>query len=103
MREAGVRMREEASGVAGPRPLAGKAFVVTGTLDAFSRDSAEAAIKALGGTAGSSVSRKTDYVVVGRDAGSKLEKAKVLGVKVLNEAEFLELLRQAEAQMKKGR
>ncbi|MEK7682102.1 MAG: helix-hairpin-helix domain-containing protein, partial [Chloroflexota bacterium] len=103
LREAGVRMREEASGVAGPRPLAGKAFVVTGTLDAFSRDSAEAAIKALGGTAGSSVSRKTDYVVVGRDAGSKLEKAKVLGVKVLNEAEFLELLRQAEAQMKKGR
>ena len=100
--KAGVRMQEKAAAATGPRPFTGKTFVVTGTLDAFSRDGAEAAIKALGGTAGSSVSRKTDYVVVGREAGSKLEKAKGLGIKVLNEAEFLELLRQAEAQTKKG-
>lgn len=70
--------------------LAGKTLVVTGSLKSFSRDEIERLIERLGGRASSSVSKKTDFLVVGDDAGSKLEKAKSLGVTVLTEAEFLE-------------
>jgi len=72
--------------------LAGKTFVFTGALKQFTRDSAEAAVKARGGRAASSVSKKTDFVVVGADPGSKAQKAKELGVKILSEAEFAELI-----------
>ena len=73
-------------------PLVGKTLVVTGTLDRSSRDEAEARIRAAGGRASSSVSKKTDWLVAGRDAGSKLEKAKKLGVKVVDELGFEKLL-----------
>lgn len=89
----------EASGVVmkdatprGPRPLAGKTFVFTGGLSAMSRPDAEALVRRLGARASSSVSRKTDYVVVGDSPGSKLEQAKKLGVKVIDEAQFQKLL-----------
>ena len=73
----------------------GMEFVLTGTLEVFSKQEAAARIKALGGTTGSSITQKTTYLVVGADPGSKLAKARSLGIKQLNEAEFLNLLRQA--------
>jgi DNA ligase (NAD+) len=73
-------------------PLAGKSVVVTGTLEGFSREEAEEAIRAAGGKAAGSVSRKTDYLVAGESAGSKLAKAQELGVPVLDEQAFRRLL-----------
>jgi DNA ligase (NAD+) len=73
-------------------PLTGKSVVVTGTLTRFSRDEIKEFIVAHGGKAAGSVSKKTDYVVAGEEAGSKLDKARELGVKVLTEAEFLALV-----------
>jgi len=72
-------------------PLAGKTFVLTGTLPTLTRESAAAMIEAAGGRVSGSVSKKTDYVVAGTDAGSKLEKAQKLGVKVIGEPELLAL------------
>jgi DNA ligase (NAD+) len=72
--------------------LTGRTIVVTGTLEGFTRPEAEAAIRAAGGKPGGSVSRRTDYVVAGESAGSKLAKAQELGVPVLDEAGFRELL-----------
>jgi DNA ligase (NAD+) len=73
-------------------PLSGKTFVLTGTLSSMTRGQAEERIKSLGGTIGSSVSKKTDYLVVGAEPGSKLEKAQKLKVPILDESAFLELL-----------
>jgi DNA ligase (NAD+) len=72
--------------------LAGKTFVLTGTLPNYSRDAAKKMIEDAGGKVTGSVSKKTDYVVAGADAGSKLDKAKELGVKVIDEEEMLELV-----------
>ncbi len=76
----------------GPKPLAGKKFVLTGTLSGLTREAATELILALGGTVSSSVSKRTDYVVVGKDPGSKYDKARALEVRVLDEAEFCQLL-----------
>jgi DNA ligase (NAD+) len=73
-------------------PLAGKTFVLTGTLPSMTREEATAKIETLGGHVSSSVSKKTDYVVAGKETGSKLDKAKRLGVCILNEAEFRKML-----------
>jgi DNA ligase (NAD+) len=87
---AGVNMssQQPPPSVAAQGPLSGKTFVVTGTLASMSRDEAAAAIERLGGKVGSAVSRKTTYLVVGAEAGSKLEKAQALGVKTLTEEQF---------------
>jgi len=73
--------------------LAGLTFVITGALEKFSRDQAKAAIEEAGGKVTGSVSKKTDYLVCGEEAGSKLDNAKKLGVKILDEKEFLHLLK----------
>jgi DNA ligase (NAD+) len=73
-------------------PLAGKLFVLTGTLPNLKREEAAAKIEAAGGKVSGSVSKKTDYVVAGEEAGSKLEKAQKLGVKIIDEAEFRRML-----------
>jgi DNA ligase (NAD+) len=73
---------------AAPGPLAGKVFVLTGTLPTITREEATAKIEALGGKASNSVSKKTDYVLAGEEAGSKLEKAQKLGVRIIDEKEF---------------
>jgi DNA ligase (NAD+) len=77
-------------------PLAGKTVVVTGTIEGYSREEAEAAVRAAGGKPGGSVSKKTDYVVAGPGAGSKLAKAEELGVPVLDAAGFKALLEGGE-------
>jgi DNA ligase (NAD+) len=87
---AGVQMEEQAS--AGPKPLLGKAFVLTGSLESLTRDQAKEAIQHLGGRVAGSVSKKTDYVVVGADPGSKQDDARRLGIPTLDEAAFRRLL-----------
>ena len=72
-------------------PLAGKTFVLTGTLPTLKREEAAAKIEALGGKVSGSVSKKTDFVVAGEEAGSKLDKAQKLGVKIIDEAELLKM------------
>jgi DNA ligase (NAD+) len=90
---AGVRTRMERTSEPADETFAGKLFVLTGTLAAYTREEARAAIESRGGRVTSSVSKKTDYVVAGEEAGSKLDKAKELGVTVIDEAAFKELLR----------
>jgi DNA ligase (NAD+) len=89
---AGVRTRTEKSSASTDETLAGKVFVLTGTLASFTRDEARAAIESRGGRVSSSVSKKTDYVVAGEEAGSKLDKAAELGVTVIDESAFKEIL-----------
>lgn len=89
-RSAGVRMAEDTT--EGPRPLTGLSVVITGSLEGFSRDSATEAVQQRGGKVTGSVSKKTDFVVVGENPGSKYDKAIQLGVPVLAEAGFRQLL-----------
>ena len=93
LRVAGVNLSQEPRQVSGEGlPLAGKTFVVTGTLSRFSRSESESRIKDLGGKITSSVTKNTDYLVVGESPGSKLAAAERLGTQVLDEARFVEFL-----------
>ncbi|MBS1140688.1 MAG: NAD-dependent ligase [Proteobacteria bacterium] len=90
--EAGLQWAEGEPVDSGPKPLAGKTLVLTGTLPTLKRDEAKALVEAAGGKVAGSVSKKTDFVVAGEEAGSKLEKALELGVPVIDEAELMKLL-----------
>ena len=89
LKRAGLTMKEEVAKTKGPQLLAGKTVVFTGELERFSRSEAEKRVRELGGNATSSVSAKTDFVVVGKAPGSKATKAQKLGVKILTENQFL--------------
>jgi len=88
----GLRMDAPVTAAAGPGPLSGKTFVLTGTLSTMSREEASEAIQSRGGKVTGSVSKKTDHVVVGADPGSKLTKAEALGISVLDETAFRKLV-----------
>ena len=91
--EAGLPMKADTGGVSiGDDVLSGRTFVLTGTLDTMTREEATALIEGRGGRVSSSVSKKTSFVVAGQDAGSKLEKARSLGVEILNEQQFRAML-----------
>ena len=90
----GVNLQAESQGSTGGETLSGKTFVVTGSLEKYTRDEMHDLISQHGGRATSSVSKKTDFVVAGQSAGSKLQKAKELGVEILSEADFSRLLKQ---------
>jgi DNA ligase (NAD+) len=92
LRSQGVKMKSTFAAAAGERKLEGKTLVVTGTLVKYGRDQINELITQHGGRAASSVSKKTDYLVAGEKAGSKLEKARQLGVKVLSEEAFERLI-----------
>jgi DNA ligase (NAD+) len=95
LREQGLKLTEEKRAVpAGSAGLTGKTVVVTGTLARHGREEIEALIRKLGGKPAGSVSKKTDYVVAGEKAGSKLAKAQQLGVPVLTEEEFERMIGQ---------
>jgi DNA ligase (NAD+) len=96
LREVGLKLSEEKKAVpAGGALLAGKTFVVTGTLQKYGREDVEGIIKSLGGKTSGSVSGKTDFVLAGESAGSKLDKAKTLGIKVISEEEFERMIGKA--------
>lgn len=92
LKTAGVKMETGTKMEKIEQKLAGKTFVLTGTLATYTRPEAEALIKKMGGRVSSSVSKNTDFVVVGQSPGSKYEKAKALGVKIIDESEFKKLL-----------
>jgi DNA ligase (NAD+) len=91
LRELGIPALPQQKSPAAAQVLAGKKFVITGTLPTLSRQEAKAWIESRGGKVTASVSRQTDYVVVGSDPGSKLKKAQELGIPLLSEAELLAL------------
>jgi DNA ligase (NAD+) len=97
LRELGLKLDEDAKAAPGATVLAGKTFVVTGTLAKYTRDAIEDAIKSFGGKATGSVSSKTDYVIAGEAAGSKLDKAKELGIKIISEDDFEKMVAGATA------
>lgn len=92
LQAAGVHWPDAAGHADAPKPLAGMTLVLTGTLPTLKREEAKALVEAAGGKVAGSVSKKTDYVVAGEEAGSKLEKAQELGVPVVDEAQLLKML-----------
>jgi len=95
LRQAGVRTEvpeEERQAAAGPKPLAGRTYVITGTLESMSREQATEALEGLGAKVAGSVSKKTTGVIVGADAGSKADKARELGIPTLDEQQFTALI-----------
>jgi DNA ligase (NAD+) len=91
LKHSGVNTQEKDVGSSRSN-IEGKTFVVTGSLENFSRHQIEELIRRAGGNASSSVSKNTDYLIAGKDPGSKFEKAKELGVKIINEKEFERLI-----------
>ena len=91
LKQAGVNM--ESNEEALDERFAGQTFVLTGSLEKYSRDEASEIIEKLGGKTSSSVSKKTTYVLAGEEAGSKLTKAEELGIKIISEAEFEEMIK----------
>jgi DNA ligase (NAD+) len=96
LRESGVSPKEEERRAGGP--LSGKTFVFTGSLTRCSRKQAQEMVERLGGRAAGSVSKKTDYVVAGEEAGSKLDKARDLGIAVLTEEDFQQMMEKESGQ-----
>ena len=92
LEKAGVTVEAMPARSAASARLAGKTFVITGSLESMDREAAKEKIRARGGDASESVSKKTSYLVAGAEPGSKYEKAKALGVKIIDEKEFLKLL-----------
>ncbi len=92
LKAVGVNTKLKEAEDEGEKPLDGKTIVVTGSLENFSRSEIENLIKKLGGKPASSVSSKTDYLIVGENPGSKLDKAKQLGVKIISEKEFMDII-----------
>lgn len=92
LREYGLNMSYKSQSTNGDR-FKGKTFVLTGTLPTMKRDDAKKLIESFGGKVSGSVSRKTDYVVAGEEAGSKLTKAQTLGVTVISEKDLIEMLK----------
>jgi len=103
LRALGIQPRGTAPGEAPAGALAGKTFVLTGTLSSWTRDQAADLIRQAGGHVASSVSKNTDYLVVGENPGSKLDKARALGIPVLTEAEFRQLLEGTAPPRRPGR
>jgi len=103
LRKLGVSWPAVARAAAAAQPLAGATFVLTGTLDSLTREQAGEQLQALGAKVAGSVSKKTTYVVAGAEAGSKLTRAQELGITVLDEAAFLELLGSATASSRSSR
>jgi DNA ligase (NAD+) len=103
MKELGIHPASQKAGAAeGGQPFSGKTFVLTGTLPSMTREEAGARIEALGGKVTGSVSKNTDYVLAGAEAGSKLDKAAALGINVIDEAEFLRLCGRQPGDVKKS-
>jgi DNA ligase (NAD+) len=98
LRACGVRWEEGEPAAQQPKPLAGKTFVLTGTFPSLSRDQAKDMLELAGAKVSGSVSKKTDFVVAGAEAGSKLTKAQALGVAVLDEAGMLAMLGSSDTQ-----
>ena len=95
LNEAGVKLETVATQEKA-LPLKGQEFVITGKLEAFTRQEAEAKVRELGGKAASDVTKKTSYLVAGADPGSKLARAQALGIRQLDEGEFLSMLNEVE-------
>jgi len=93
LRDAGVRMAEDKLLTDSNQRMSGKTFVLTGTLKTMTRDQASETIKKAGGKVSSSVSKNTDYVVVGESPGSKYERAMKLGITILNEDDFILMMK----------
>ena len=90
-----IESNHTATEITGDNPFIGRTIVVTGKLEHFTRDTINDKIMSLGAVAGSSVSKNTDYLIVGAKAGSKLDKAQALGITVLTEQEFLNMAQSA--------
>jgi DNA ligase (NAD+) len=97
LRQAGVGWPEATPMASGSRPLEGRIFVLTGTLTGMSRDEAKSQLQTLGGKVSGSISKKTDHVVVGANPGSKLAKARELGIELMTEEQLMKLLDDANA------
>jgi len=98
LKHAGVKMQADEP-VRKDLPLSGREFVITGKLESSGRQEMEARIRSLGGKAASDVTKKTSFVISGSDPGSKLVRAQSLGITILNEIEFLKLLKEAEDEL----